>query len=600
MIRSFVRDGDERYDAEMRRVFTAPPFTDPPRDQSKSQAQHRTYEQLRHLNDVLGLAERVRRDRRILFTTLEWVAVVNPALFLTTKVHYGVCLAGIDGMGRSGTEVDRARAELESGQAVGTILITELGHGTSHVALRTRADYDPSTKTFVLRTPEEAARKFMAHAGLEGVPKIGMVYAQLYVHDVCHGVFPFLVRLRDRAGTCSGVCVGPVWNSEAVSLDYTLVRFDGVRVPFDCWLSDGAELTSERELHDPAGSPQQRLLRSLQISRNASAAGAMGLAAVTRATTAITLRYLHHRITSGKLAPGATAIRHGGVQTAVFGSLATAMAITAQVNRARELVVSGERAERSAETTWSPWASVHDELALTKVAATWAAERVTRDCRTSLGAQGILEVNRVRAYEGLASVYHSAAGDNSLTVLDLARSLTLWAHPPAPRESPAPPTGDVSELPVCVELTRLRENMLHTRLCTRLGAMCDRSEFERWNENTALAWELVRAHAHRRTLEEFRARTERLPEGEPRELLRRLCLVYALEELHSHAEQLLLHEWVTPAQQRRIAPTLGEQFRALLEAGPHLLDEAGLDDEVLPAPIASADYITAMTAASSP
>ncbi|PRW63628.1 acyl-CoA dehydrogenase family protein [Actinopolyspora mortivallis] len=595
MIGSFVRCGQQQYDPEMRPVFTAPLFTKANGDRSRSREHRHTYEQLRHINAALGLAERSRHEPRALFAALEWAAVANPALFLTATVHYGVCVAGIDGMGRPGTEVDRARAELDSGRAVGTILITELGHGTSHVALRTRADYEPSTRTFVLTTPDEAAQKFMAHAGLEGVPKIGMVYAQLYLHGVCHGVFPFLVRLRESTGTCTGVRIGSVWNSEAVSLDYTLVRFEGARVPFDWWLSDGAELTREEELRDPADSPQQRLVRSLRVSRNASTAGAVGLAAAARATAAITLRYSHQRITSGGLAPGVATIRYGGVQRAVFGSLATAMAITARVNRARELALADDEAERPTETTWSPWASVHSELALTKVAATWAAERVTRDCRKTIGAQGLLEANRIREYEGLASVYHSAGGDNNLTVLDLARSLVTEALPPAPVETPSPSEGDVSEVGFCVRLARARENMLHTHLCARVGAMCDRSEFDRWNENTPLAWELVRAHAHRLTLEEFRARTEALDQGREREPLERLCLVHALEELDSHAEQLVLHGWLSRGQQRRIVPVLNEQFRALVEAGPGLLDEAGLDGDVLNAPIAAEDYVTTMT-----
>ncbi|ASU78158.1 hypothetical protein CDG81_07405 [Actinopolyspora erythraea] len=503
-----VRDGRSEFDADMRGVFSGGLFA-PREDQAPSEKHRRTYQQLRHITHSLNLPRRSRQDPRSLFAALEWAAVVSPALFLTSTVHYGVCVAGIDGMTQVDADLSVLRGELDAARTVGTILITEVGHGTSHVALRTRADYRPETGDFVLSTPEEAACKFMAHAGLEGIPKVGMVYAQLWVGGECHGVFPFLVRLRDERGGAEGVRVGRAVRSDAVDLDYTLVRFDRTVVPYEQWLSDGAHIDHEGVIHDPAVSPGRRLVRSLQVSRNASTAGAVGLAAVARATSALITRYVHHRTTSGALAPGAALVSHARVRHALFPALAVALAATAQVNRALRITLTGDDPQHAMSTDWSPWASVHSELALSKVYATWAAERVTRDCRKLLGAHGVLNANRIHAYEGLAAVYHSAGGDNTLTTMDLARALA-----DDPRAVPVSSGCDRLDQPeALVMLARARENLLRARLCTRLGADRCLPEGERWNRHDQLADELVSAHAHRIVLEQFRAWVDTFPRG---------------------------------------------------------------------------------------
>ncbi|SFT35592.1 Acyl-coenzyme A oxidase [Actinopolyspora lacussalsi subsp. righensis] len=585
-----VRDGRSGFDPDMRSVFGGGLFA--PRDDQAPSGQHRrTYQQLRHITHSLDLPRSSRQDPRFLFAALEWAAVVNPALFLTGTVHYGVCVSGIDGMALPDSDLSDLRGELDAARTVGTILITEVGHGTSHVALRTRADYHPETGCFELSTPDETACKFMAHAGLEGVPKVGMVYAQLRVGGELHGVFPFLVRLRDEHRTGEGVRIGRAVRSDAVDLDYTLVRFDGTAVPYEQWLSDGARIDHEGVVHDPADSPRQRLVRSLRVSRNASTAGAVGLAAVARATGALTTRYVHHRTTSGALAPGATLAGHARVRRILFPALAAAMAATAQVNRALRITLDGGDPQHAAGADWSPWASVHSELALTKVIATWTAERVTGDCRKLLGAHGVLNANRIHAYEGLAAIYHSAGGDNTLTTMDLARALAG-----DPRAVPVPSRlGRTDEADTLVVLARVRENLLRTRLCARLGADRCLPEADRWDRHAQLADELVGAHAHRIVLEQFLAWADSFPPGQRRDALHRLCLLNGLDHARRHGEELYRAGWLSHERQQLMDTVFTEQCDVLAEYGAGLVETLGITTDGTGAPLAADDHVAAMT-----
>lgn len=62
--------------------------------------------------------------------------------------------------------------------------------------MRTTATYDKAKKCFVLNSPDFQAAKCWA-GGLGQASTYGVVYAQLIIDDVLHGLHAFVVPLRN-------------------------------------------------------------------------------------------------------------------------------------------------------------------------------------------------------------------------------------------------------------------------------------------------------------------------------------------------------------------------------------------------------------------
>lgn len=80
---------------------------------------------------------------------------------------------------------------------IGTYAQTELGHGTFLRGLETRADYDASTREFVLNSPTLTSYKWWP-GGLGHTANYAIVVAQLYTQGEFRGLASFIVQLRDE------------------------------------------------------------------------------------------------------------------------------------------------------------------------------------------------------------------------------------------------------------------------------------------------------------------------------------------------------------------------------------------------------------------
>ncbi|XP_048268857.1 probable peroxisomal acyl-coenzyme A oxidase 1 isoform X2 [Bombus terrestris] len=111
------------------------------------------------------------------------------------SLHYGMFLPTLMGQANSEQQaywINRAW----TGDVIGTYAQTELGHGTFLRGLETTATYDPETKEFVLNSPTLTSYKWWP-GGLGHTANHAIVVAQLYTQGECRGIHPFVVQLRD-------------------------------------------------------------------------------------------------------------------------------------------------------------------------------------------------------------------------------------------------------------------------------------------------------------------------------------------------------------------------------------------------------------------
>jgi acyl-CoA oxidase len=549
-----------------------------------------TYARMRFANDHLPPATALLKDPRVLLAVLETAAVADPSVFLAMTIHYCLGVTAILEFGAGRDDLAPYRDELDAMSSFATLVVTELGHGNSHSALRTEARYEPETTEFVLHTPDPGARKFMSNNALTGVAKIGVVYARLLIGDADHGIFPFITRLQETGATPPGVRISPLPETPMVPLDYAVIEFDHVRLPKHALLHDNAKLDDDGTFTEPLGRPDARLRRSLTVRENAWVASAAALAAVSRAGVTIAVRHAHHRLTRARYSAEKPVLRFRTQQQALFGALAATYATTCLVNRAKRAWIDIKTGGAPHTAEWAP-GPLGRSLGLVKAAACSTAERVNRDCGLRSGAHGMFSANRLVDYHGLAHILNPAAGDSHLIVLDAGRALAEGEHYQPP--SPVTPTGRKLDDPALwLDLVATRERRLHDELTAGLRRAQRRGQdpFEAWNNRLPLALDLAGTHIHRLELTCFIEAVEAVTDRGARTALDPLVTLYALETARADLAWYLTNGLVTTEQAHALPTLLNLACEKLLPHAHILVDAFDLTEELLHAPINGVDY----------
>jgi acyl-CoA oxidase len=289
----------------------------------------------------------------------------------------------------------------------------------------------------VLDTPDPGAAKF-GSTGPSGGAQIAVVLARLIVRGTDCGVFAFAVDLTDERGApLPGVEMSSALKTGTLPLDHAQVRFNRLRLPAERWLSDSARIDEYGTFHDPLGTPQRRLQRTLCVGQSLWGTLPSAAAAVSRQSALLALRYARHRPTQGRLAPGVPLLEYRTQQHAVLGAFADAFALTCAAGRARELWATSMRQEAQDAAgdsaagdamSFGPWAAVSRPLAAYKAHAVRTAARVIADCQDHCGFSGHLDVNRLPGYHGFFRAFEAAGGDCKLILFDLGRALAAEEH----------------------------------------------------------------------------------------------------------------------------------------------------------------------------
>ncbi|MEU5991680.1 acyl-CoA dehydrogenase [Spirillospora sp. NPDC047418] len=553
-----------------------------------------TYARLRHAGLAAPPAAELLADPPALCALLDRAAIADPALFHVMLLHYTLALGPILAFGADQDGAAQARDSLESMDAAGTLLMTEVGRSNSHLSPRTIARHDPATGGFVLTTPDPQAAKFPTNTAHPAIAKTAAVYATLVHGGQERGVFVFAVPLRRPDGTVPpGVRIIAAPETTGLQIDYAAVLLDGVHVPHGAWLRDGARIDADGRFHDPAGSPGARLTRSMGVAPPVWRAVISASAAITRASAGMLLAHSAGRTTLGRLAPRRPLTDYRNQQEAVLGALAAAYALTAVAAHATAPRPAapqgpGDGGEGGPDTAWAPWSAVDRDLALLKAAATAQAQETVSACRVHSGAPGFAAVERLNAYRGLAHAYQNAGGDNELILYDTARAMADLDRyaPPDPGAGP-PDGGDLDSPRVWLHLARDAERRMRDRLAGRVeAALGDGGDaFTAWNANLVLAARTAGACADRIVLE-ICAAAATAPAGTGAVLR-----LHALNILERRAPDLL-NEGVAP-------PGILDQVwaarrRTCDELAPHAADLAAAFD--LPAPVtAPTAFLTGLT-----
>ncbi|GHE05669.1 acyl-CoA dehydrogenase family protein [Streptomyces alanosinicus] len=493
-------------------------------------------------------------DPARLATAHAWAAVADPSLCLAALVHHLLCLGSMAQLGDGSGQLGPRGQALRSGRAKGVYLITEAGQANSHLAIRTRAEFDPTTGEFVLHTPDPRAAKF-ASAGTLDVPQTAVVLARLVVGDTCRGVFAFVAGLTDGTRPLPGVEISSPLALGALSLDYVLVRFHRVRLPRAHWLADGAGIAPDGTFHDPAGSNERRLQRTLRVGRGLWATLPAVVAATSRQAAVQAVNHARQRRTQGRPAPGVPLLAYRTQQRAVLGALADAFALTCAAHGARTVWQESLATPEDGGGTalgFTPWAAVSRPLAAYKAATVRLAAHVTADCRRRCGFLGYLDVNRLSAYHGFHHAFDTAGGDSQLIFYDIGRALAEEAGREAdpPPMSAGPPLTSPHWWPAVV---RRHQHALAQDLAQRSRTTDGSAPFDVWNPLLEDAGLLGEVYANALLAEDVTRALAALQEPELARTLRPLAALHGVMAARRWSGSLLALGTLRPADVRALS-----------------------------------------------
>jgi acyl-CoA oxidase len=567
---------------QVKALLSEPEFA-PRSAASREEQLQRCYARFQLLRErlELRLGDVQERPARLL-TALELVAVVDPALFSVLSNHYCLCGGTLLRYAETCPAIEGYVRELDSGETVGAFAVTELGFGSNAASLQTRADYDPALGELVLSTPSPEARKFMVNAACAGVPKLGIVLARLFVKGADRGVFPLVVRLRTRFGPCPGVSISALGSGASAGPDQALLSFAGVRVPVHgLLLADDAGLLGDGAFWSSVTSRRARFSRSIeqvQLGRLCLSAAA---ATLTGASAFIAVKYGEQRRTCAPRRPDLSVLEYRNHQRDVFSALAQAYASRCLVDFVVGKYQTTSRSERDYLFRIS---------AATKAHVTRGAERAARRCRERCGAAALFEENCLSAFAARAQAWLTAAGDNQVLLLKVARQLLLrqgYVRLPAARPSQEAALCNPARL---IDLLRERERRLVDELRGAVAhrRLADAELFTLWNENVNLALEAASAHASRLAAEAFVARLAELDSGHPAQALFR---VFALQELQPYLGFYLAQGLLRRTELEAHRTYLDAACRELRPFSLQLASAWDVPNSMLRAPLASDDYV---------
>lgn len=352
------------------------------------------------------------------FETLAWF---DAGLTVKAGVQFGLFAGSVRSLGTEkhhGVLRDAVDMTLP-----GCFAMTERGHGSNVRSLETTATYDPDRDAFVIRTPDDFARKeWIGNAARDG--RMATVFAQLVVGGVDRGVHALLVPLRGEDGALMpGVRIedcGPKMGLDGV--DNGQIWFDDVLVPRDNLLDRFAQVHADGTYHSDIVSDGKRFFTMLGtlVGGRVSVAGAAVSVSQVALTTAT--RYAVRRRQFGENAAQEWLIMdYPSHQRRLLPRIAATYAIGfAQDALVRDWeALDGDHGpEAQAKAP-----AFEARAAALKAIATWHATDVIQACREACGGQGYAAVNRFAALKADSDIFTTFEGDNTVLMQLVARAL---------------------------------------------------------------------------------------------------------------------------------------------------------------------------------
>ena len=487
----------------------------------------------------------------------------------------------------------------------GCFAMTETGHGSNVRGIETTATYDHVSKTFVIHTPNELAKKeYIGNAAVHG--QMATTFAKLILDGKDYGVSAFLVPLRDKSGkTLAGVTIEDCGRKMGLNgVDNGKIKFDAVVIPYENLLDKFASVSSDGKFASPISSDNRRFFTMLgTLVGGRIGIPRSGLSAAKSGLT-IAIRYSDQRKQFGPDDGSEVPIlNYRTHQRRLMPLLANAYALHFSL---RYLT------ERFLKRTEHDMQEIEALAAGLKSFATWNTTQTLQECRECCGGKGYLSENRIDSLKNDSEIYTTFEGDNTVLMQLVAKSrltefkqefgnmglfgiLNYVADQASTSLSELNPftTRNTDEAHLLdfefhLNAFRYREQDILTSSAKRLkkhihGGM---DSFDAFNVSQHHLVHVAFAHVERVILEQFILHVEQTKDAGCQTVLKKLCQLFALSQLEKNKGWYLESGYMEGVKTKAIRKMVNQLCWDIRQEAVPLVDAFKIPESCLAAPIA--------------
>lgn len=353
-------------------------------------------------------------DMEKYFTIMETLSYHDLSLVIKFGVQFGLFGMSVYFLG---TEKHHKKYLKQIGtlELPGCFAMTETGHGSNVKGIETTATYNHVTKSLVIQTPNEAAKKeYIGNAALHG--QMATTFVKLIIDGKDYGVSAVLVPIRDKSGkTLQGVTIEDCGRKMGLNgVDNGKIHFNQVIVPAENLLDRFACINAEGKFESSISSDNRRFFTMLGtlvggrigIPRSGLSASKSGLT--------IAIRYSDKRKQFGPEGGSEIPIlNYRTHQRRLMPLLANAYALHFSLQYLTHRFINRKEDDMQ---------EIEALAAGLKAFATWNTTATLQECRECCGGKGYLSENRIERLKNDSDIYTTFEGDNTVLLQLVAKS----------------------------------------------------------------------------------------------------------------------------------------------------------------------------------
>lgn len=526
-------------------------------------------------------------------------------LSMTIKfgVQFGLFGGSVLGLGTK-RHHDKYLKKIGTLELAGCFAMTETGHGSNVRGLETTAEYEHSTKSLIIHTPNRNAGKEYIGNAIHG--RMASVFAQLIVDGENHGVHAVLVPMRDEEhNLLPGIRVEDCGYKLGLNgVDNGRIWFDRVRVPVENLLNRFGDIDDAGNYQSPIQSPSRRFFTMLGTLVGGRVCVPRAGLSATKSALTIAIRYALRRRQFGAniMEPETLILDYPSHQRRLMPLLAKTYALHFGLEYLTQRFSQHEGEDmREIETL----------AAGLKAYSTWFTTAAIQECREACGGKGYLAENRFAALKADTEIFTTFEGDNTVLMQLVAKGVLTSFKNQFHEEGTwgllrflGGRIGTaITELnPIIIRNTdrqhllsddfqlsafRYRENNLLYSLSQRMRSMIKSglSAYQAALNCQQHMIELAEAFVERIVLEQFLAALETQKDKSTYPALQQLCQLYALHTIEQHSGWYLEKEYISGAKSKAIRRLVDELCLQIRQQAQALVAAFEIPDDLLGAPI---------------
>jgi acyl-CoA oxidase len=545
-----------------------------------------------------------KNDMEAYFTVMETLSYHDLSLVIKFGVQFGLWGMSVYLLG---TEKHHKKYLKKIGtlELPGCFAMTETNHGSNVKGIETTATYHHTTKTITINTPHHYARKnYIGNAACHG--QAATVFAKLIIEGKDYGVNAFVVPLRDEAGnTLPGITIEDCGRKMGLNgVDNGIIHFDNVQIPLDEMLNRFATINEHGVFESLISSDNRRFFTMLgTLVGGRIGIPRAGLSAAKSGLT-IAIRYADQRLQFGP--EGATEVpilNYRTHQRRLMPLIANAYALHFALQYLTKRFLNRTEEEMQ---------EVEALAAGLKAFATWNTTATLQECRECCGGKGYMTENRIDDLKNDTDIFTTFEGDNTVLmqlvaksrltefkqefgsmnlfgilnyVIDQAATSFMELNPIIVRKTDM---GHLLDPEFHLDAFIYRERDILTSAARRLRKHLDNGmdSFDAFNQTQYHMVNVGFAYVERIILEQFQVAVKNTKDKGCKNILQKLCNLFALSQLEKNKGWYLEHGYMEGVKTKAIRKLINQLVWEIRQEAVPLVNAFEIPDSCLSAPIA--------------